>query len=802
MKHPQKSVMPGAAIRLAATETGWLLSAEHGFYHISFHSESVIRVQFTTDSTEIQTFTYAVIKAQEKVETFFSENTDEYIFRSAHVTLVVKKKPIRFAFYNAYGNLLSEEDSKMSLLQSMQGITIHRKLQPGERFVGMGEKSGHLDKRNRAYTHWNTDCFGYGDDTDPLYASTPFFIGVHSKQLYGFFLNNPSKSQFNFGASNDRFSTVSISSGVMDYFFIHHHTMSQILDSYTALTGRSPLPPKWALGLQQCRYSYYPDKKVIEVAKGYRDRNIPADVIYLDIHYMEDYKVFTWSKKNFPQYKETLRELHKMGFKVVVILDPGIKNEAGYKPFEEGSNQRLFLQYPDGEPWSACVWPGWCHFPDFTQEQAREWWANHVKTLCDDGIDGFWCDMNEPATWGQSMPDSVEFDMDGYKDNAHAGRNVYGMQMAKATQKGAEKGHLGQRPFVLTRASFSGGQRYSAIWTGDNTSSSDHLMLGTRMVNGLGLAGFGFAGVDIGGFIGECSKELFARWISVGVFSPLCRIHTMIDTNDCEPWSYGDKIEVLARNYIQLRYRLMPYLYNAFYEHHSTGVPIQRTLALEWPHEGQVWDWRFENQFLFGGQILVAPCAPEQMFTQVWLPPAEQWFSFWDDKAYQGGEEVVVDSAIHKLPIFVRESAIIPMQPTANHTGEDVGEVLIIHLYPGSKTVSYIHYEDDGKTTDHLSGAYKKRTIIWSPSSKNLKVSAKEGSYKGGFKFFKLVFHGSQPGGIAYLNGKETSVHEERIILMEPIPQFDPLGRSDSGGIMVLPTLTFEVPDAPFEVQW
>lgn len=802
MKKESGIILPKAAIRVLAREVGWMLEAGHGFYHIGFFTESVIRVQFLRELNDFQTFNYGIDGKPENVETVFSENTEEYIFRSAHVTLVVKKNPVRFLYYNAYGNLLSEEDPSLSLTQSTQGITLHRKLQSEERFIGLGEKSGHLDKRNRAYTHWNTDCFGYGDDTDPLYASTPFFVGIHSKQLYGFYLNNSSKSHFNFGASNQRFSSVSISEGIFDYFFIHHHTLPQILNSYTLITGRTPLPPKWALGLQQCRYSYYPDKKVLEVAKGYRDRNIPADVIYLDIHYMEDYKVFTWNKKNFPHYKETLKELHKMGFKVVVILDPGIKEEPGYQPFEEGKKEDLFLKYPDGEPWSACVWPGWCHFPDFTKPATRDWWANQVKGLCDDGIDGFWCDMNEPASWGQAMPDSVIFDMDGSPASTHSGRNVYGMQMANATQRGALKGYEGKRPFVLTRASFSGGQRFSAIWTGDNTSTTDHLMLGTRLVNNLGLAGFGFAGVDIGGFIGECSKELFARWISIGVFSPLCRIHTMIDTNDCEPWSYGDKIEVIARNYVQLRYKLMPYLYNAFYENTVSGMPIQRTLALEWPHEGPVWDWRFENQFLFGQQLLIAPSAPEQQFTQVWLPPSGQWFNFWDDTIYPGSAEVVVDSPLHKLPLFVRESAVIPMQPVVQNAIEDPGEVLYVHLYAGNASQTITHYEDDGETENHKTGQFKKRTLVWSPSAKNLTVSEQEGLYEKGFKFWKLVFHGMNLGGFVYVNGKEVLVHQERVVLMEPIPQFDPLGRSDAGGIFIGATVTFEIPKGAFEVQW
>ncbi|MBI3234241.1 MAG: glycoside hydrolase family 31, partial [Bacteroidetes bacterium] len=300
-------------------------------------------------------------------------------------------------------------------------------------------------------------------------------------------------------------------------------------------------------------------------------------------------------------------ELKAMGFHLVVIVDPGIKKEKGYSAYEDGLKNDVFLKYPDGTNYTGQVWPGWCHFPDFTNPKTRKWWGNSFKGYVNDGIDGFWNDMNEPATWGQRFPDLVEFDFDGHKGTHRKGHNVFGMQMSRSTYDGAKELMNGRRPFILTRATYAGGQRFSAIWTGDNQPTDDHMIAGVRLVNSLGLSGFPYAGMDVGGFAGDASRDLFARWIQIGAFSPFFRGHTMVDSKDKEPWSHGEKDEEISRNFIQLRYNLMPYIYSTFYEATQNGMPVSRSLAFYHTYDNKIYDGNYQNQYYFGHGLLVAP---------------------------------------------------------------------------------------------------------------------------------------------------------------------------------------------------
>ncbi|NJO03726.1 MAG: glycoside hydrolase family 31, partial [Bacteroidia bacterium] len=236
------------------------------------------------------------------------------------------------------------------------------------------------------------------------------------------------------------------------YYFIHHEQLAEIIRSYTTLTGRIPLPPRWSLGFQQCRYSYYPESQVYNVAETFRARNIPADAIYLDIHYMNKFRVFTWNPEGFPDPAAMVKRLKKMGFRIVVIVDPGIKIEDGYWPYDEGNRQDVYARYPDGQRFEGEVWPGLCHFPDFTKPQTRLWWQQCLDSLTRLGIEGFWNDMNEPAIWGNSFPDLVEFDYDGHGATHKKVHNIYGLQMARSTYEGALNLLPNKRPFVLTRA--------------------------------------------------------------------------------------------------------------------------------------------------------------------------------------------------------------------------------------------------------------------------------------------------------------------------------------------------------------
>ncbi|HEY4788193.1 MAG TPA: TIM-barrel domain-containing protein, partial [Bacteroidales bacterium] len=477
---------------------------DYGKAKVIVYSPNVMRIRVEKDNFT-KTFSYAVVANPSKCAVKSSEIADSYVIETDSVTLKVHKKPLRFEFFTKDGKLINSDDPAFGTSWLGDEITTYKALQKDERFIGLGEQTGNLDRRGEAYFNYNTDDPGYNSGSKSLYSSIPFYIGLHSGLCYGVFLDNSSRTTFNFGAGNNRFSYFTTDCGEMDYYFIYHTNIRKIIESYTWLTGRMPMPPLWSLGYQQCRYSYFPDADVLSVAKKFRERNIPADMIYLDIHYMDQYKLFTWDKERFPNPSGMISDLKKLSFHTAVIIDPGVKVEKGYSVYEDGLKSGIFIKYPDGTYYEGNVWPGWCNFPDFTMPKAREWWGNQVKTYVDQGVTGFWNDMNEIAAWGREVPKLLQLDWEGKKTTYGEAKNTYGFLMARSSYEGAKKYMNGERPFVLTRAGYAGLQRYTAIWTGDNQSYDDHMFLGVRLLNSLGLSGVSFAGMDIGGFGGNPS---------------------------------------------------------------------------------------------------------------------------------------------------------------------------------------------------------------------------------------------------------------------------------------------------------
>jgi alpha-glucosidase len=781
----------------SADEQGLLLKTADAHVRVVVYSPTIVRVRVAMLLNGIAQWddhSFAVIAKPQKGTIFSAtENSESITLTTDVVKLVIRKNPIRIQFLTKQGDLLNEDEPAFGTAWMGGETTTYKRLLPDERFIGLGEKTGGLNKLGNGYTNWNTDAFGYGGGSDPLYGTTPFYMGLHGAAtgknlVYGVFLDNSYKSHFNFGASNRRFSAFTVEGGEMNYYLIHRASVFEVLQDYTMLTGRMELPPLWSLGYHQCRYSYFPDKEVMNIARTFREKQIPADVLWFDIHYMDAYKVFTWHPERFPNPKKMLSELESMGFRTVAITDPGIKVEKGYEGYDDGVKKDVFAKYPDGTYHTSEVWPGWCHFPDFTKESTRLWWGDKLKPLVEDGLDGFWTDMNEPATWGSRFPDMVEFDFDGNKATHKKAHNVYGLEMARATFEGSKK-HLaalnpngGKRPFNLTRAFYSGVQRYSAVWTGDNTSSDDHLMLGARLVSGLGLAGVPFTGVDIGGFNGNGSRELFARWITLGAFTPFFRAHAAVYTKEQDPWSFGEDIEEICKNYIELRYKLLPYVYSAFYEASQTGMPVARSLALYHAFDANIYDRTFDAQYMFGQSLMVAPVRSDKDFTKVYLPEGE-WYDFHNDSKYAGKQTIVVETPLERLPLFVKGGQMLVMQSVVQSTKEQPTDVLTVHLYAGKQGSEFVYYEDDGESYAHEKGDFYKRILSFDAASKTLRFTKPEGKRSSKFKQVRLVLHGF--GGLPQeitVAGKKIALINDAVPLLKPSAGYDPLGTAQTGG--------------------
>jgi len=749
------------------------LQTDNGKAEVTVFNSGVIRIRLVKDEFT-NDFSYAVVGKPEKCEVKLDESADKLTLSTPQLKLEIDRNPARFSFYTSDGRLINADDKAFGTSWIGTEVTTYKKLQEGEKFIGLGEKTGNLDRRGSAYENWNTDNPRYGPNDDPLYVTIPFYIGLHNELAYGIFMDNTHRSRFNFGASNDRFSSFSAEDGEMDYYFIHENNVAGIISDYTKLTGRMTMPPIWALGYQQCRWSYFPDTEVVNVVQNFRDRKIPLDVIYLDIHYMDAYKIFTWHPTRFSNPGKLLTDLKSMGVHTTVIVDPGIKVEKGYEAYEDGLQKDMFIKYPDGQVYTAQVWPGWCHFPDFTKPAAREWWGEKFKGLVANGVEGFWNDMNEIASWGGGYtPNLVELDWEGRKTTYRQAKNVYGMQMARSTYEGTRKLMNNERPLILTRAGYAGLQRYTALWTGDNQASEEHMMLGSRLLNSLGLSGVSFTGVDVGGFSKDATPSLFARWIGVGAFSPFFRSHTHYDTRQAEPWAYGEVVENISRNYIQLRYKLLPYIYSAFHESVETGMPVNRSLAIDYTFDEKIYNYIYQNQYLFGPSILVAPTESTRELVKVYLP-AGNWYNMHNGVMLAGNSEITTECPVHLLPLFIKAGSVIPMQKAVQSTAENPGDVLYLHFFNGSENSTYAYYEDDGKSYNYENGSFYKRSIIFDAEKRELRLKSKSGSLISRFKKVHFILHGFPEGQKFKINNAAVEFTTEVVDLFNALKVNDP----------------------------
>lgn len=745
-------------------------------FEITVYDDATIRVQVTRENS-FSPNPYSVIKNPKKDNFNIIKSKDEVWVQTSKIHLSINLYPFYLTFKTPTGEIINQDDPSFAVSWLGTEVTNYKKVQKNEKFIGLGEKTGNLDRAGKAYTNWNTDYFAYGVGDDPLYMSIPFYLGVHHKLSYGIFFDNTHKTVFNFGASNNRFVYYSGEDGDLDYYFFHDDSISKIISSYTELTGKMEMPPIWSLGFQQCRYSYYPESEVLNLSKTFRDKDMPADVIYLDIHHMEKYKVFTFDGVKFPDPKSLIKTLKERGFRVVVIMDPGIKTDRGYLPYDEGLQKDLFVKFPDGEIYEGQVWPGWCAFPDFTKPETRKWWAEKMEFYYEAGVDGYWTDMNEPASWGQFTPNLIEFHYEGEEVSHRKARNVYGFQMARSAMEGSLLQRPEERPFVLTRSGYSGIQRYAAAWTGDNFASEEHMMAGIRLVNSLGLSGVAFSGYDIGGFAGEATKSLFARWMSIAAFSPLFRAHSMINSNDAEPWAFGEEVEEISRNYMKLRYRLLPTIYSSFFQSTESGLPLAKSLAIDYPYDNKIYESAFQNQYIFCDKILIAPVESTKEITKVYLPEGD-WYYLYDGTIHKGKQTIYQDCPLSYLPAYVKAGEILSLQSEISHTGENNDGVLNLHLYQGKAKSVYVHYEDDGISQEYRKGSYFKREIEWNSKTGNLIFSKPEGEFESRYKKIKVYFHGI---GIDSIKNEDHTIQPifEDVSFLKKLTEFDPLPEHD-----------------------
>ena len=580
-------------------------------------------------------------------------------------------------------------------------------------FFATGEVAGPLRRNARTTTLWNTDSFGYDIETPSLYQSHPWVLGLrHDGSAFGLLIDTTFRCEI----TCDAHIHVAAEGHAPAVYLIDGPFPQAVLEELSGLIGTTPLPPLWALGFHQCRYSYAAEHEVLGIAEEFRDRWLPCDTIWLDIDYMDGARTFSTDPHRFPDPEKMIAQLRNHGFRTAWILDPGIKLDPKDASYASGAKRDVFVRTPEGKPFEGDVWPGRCVFPDFTNADARRWWGDLTARFVRSGADGVWNDMNEPSVFdgpGRTIAADCLHDADaelGGPDSHARYHNVYGMQMARASFEGLLRERPDRRPFVLSRSNYLGGHRYACCWTGDSASTWEHLSWTIPMMLNLGLSGQPFAGCDIGGFADNADDVLFARWMGIGCLLPLARAHSDKNTNRHEPWSFGPACEQACRLALERRYRLLPYYYTLFRQAEATGLPPMRPLFFADPADPALRN--AEDSFLLGADVLVRASASLDNSCKSPMP-AGIW------RLFEPAERT--DESLPRL--FLRAGAIIPLGPIMQHTGAvPLDPLTLVVSLDESGYAEGALYEDAGEGFGYRQGDYLLTTYAARREDNHLRV--------------------------------------------------------------------------------
>jgi alpha-glucosidase len=750
-------------------ETGNLLQAEqiaggarfyfqHVELEIQFLNNDLVRVNWQPDHSPIpygidRQDWLEVVTTLQKVE----GANNAWIVSSDSLKIKVDADG-SLEFQDPKGQTLRQElppqqQAQLSSRLKEAGWRHQAKLRPEEHIYGLGERAAPLNLRTsldakgkaRTYRMWNYDAGGrYGPGTDPLYLCIPVYLGLHSQGSYLIFYENSYPASFSF----KELAIADFEGGPLRYYFMAG-SPAHLLERYTELTGRSPLPPRWAFGYHQSRWGYEKESALRETAQGFRTHNLPLCAMHLDIDCLDGFRAFTIDPDRFPNLKEFTQELGDRGIRLITIINPGVKAERHNRLFQQGKAQDVFCKKPNGDPVIAPVWAGMCAFPDFTNPQARHWWSRQYEYLLDLGIAGFWHDMNEPAAfvlWGDaSLPAlSTQHDMEGRGGTHQEAHNIYGLLQAKAGYESLREYQPEKRPFIVSRSGWAGIQRYAWTWTGDVESSWAGLRQTIPTVLNLGLSGMPYSGPDIGGFKGNPSSELYVRWFQMACLLPFCRTHSANNVKHRTPWSFGEPTLSICRNFLQLRQRLEPYFYTLAWEAHQHGSPLIRPVWWAAPEDAELWS--VEDAFLLGDALLVCPIVQQGANSRTVKLPQGEWYEFEQDTLHTGDRSIQLTALLEELPLLVKAGSIIPMQEE---------HWLVLHLYPSAeKYARGSVYSDAGDGY----GEWRIDHFCLKPQPNALELTwQQEGDYALPYKGLRLYVHGLMLSQ-AWLNGKPAFV--------------------------------------------
>ena len=671
--------------------------------NLTMFENDIVKV-FIGDKYEESISTNGVVDNLGKGEFIVEEDSNFVIIKGTKVLTFVDKNTTEISFKDLDGNIINE-DFQPSFKDEKGNVYIS-KVNDCLAYYGLGEKGGDLNKKGCYTENFNTDDPETDDDSITYYKTIPFYVALKEEATYGIFFDNSFRSYFDMGKEmGDRIFFGAIG-GQIQYYFIPGENIKEVVKNYTALTGRMEMPPLWSLGYQQCRFSYFSQEEVRELVKTFEEKDIPLDVVYLDIDYMDGFRVMTFKTPNFDDAAGLIGDLKEKGIRTITIIDPGVKVDEEYDVFKRGKEGNHFTKKLDGEMFIGAVWPGDSAFPDFSNKYCREWWKSELKKfISEHGMDGIWNDMNEPCVFNndhKTMLETCLHNSDNGVIEHKEFHNRYGFEMSRCSKEAQEELHPNERGFSMTRATYAGGQRYSSVWTGDNMSLWSQMRMSISMNANLGISGFSFVGNDVSGFGLDSSEELFIRWMEMGPFIPIFRNHSNMYTRRQEPWAFGPRAEKIAKKSIELRYELLPYIYDLYYISHKEGLPIFRPMIMEYEKDMNLLNMR--EQFMLGENMIVAPVLYEGERSKTVYLPKGSWFNYFTREKLQGGKWYKLPCELDEILVFVKEGAIIPTYNKKFRNVKERPNNILLKVF--GENAKGFHYNDDGHSMEYLEGKY------------------------------------------------------------------------------------------------
>jgi alpha-glucosidase (family GH31 glycosyl hydrolase) len=665
----------------------------------TFYKSNIVRIDFlSTLETSIDSSIVVVQDTTTHVDYFVVDSDSTLTICTSSLHIVCSKYPLRIGFYSQEGKPILREPISGGLGSQRALRIVNFYIKPEEHFYGTGERGIDLDLRGCAFESHNEQHGGYGSPVPPtMNVNIPFIISTGN---YGLYFDNTYGGHFDIGRANPYVFTYSVDGGELSYYFIYDSTMMMILSDYAWLTGNAPLLPKWAYGYIQSKYGYRSESDARQMIQRMRSDSIPCDAIVLDLYWFRNMGDLSWNTELWQNPLQITRDFLKNGFKTIVITEPYIvqpssnfayAKSAGY--FVKDSLNRPYIL----DHWWACN----CNagLLDITNPDARKWWWFKYYLIFSSGVSGLWTDLGEP--------ERDYSDMKFYGGTDAKIHNIYNFLWAKMLYEGFNNSFPNKRFFNLTRSGYAGIQRFGTVtWSGDVAKTFGGLAVQIPMLLNMGMAGIVYDNSDIGGFDeGTTTPELYTRWMEFGTFCPVMRAHGYDGDNGTEPWTFGPETEDIVRNFMRLRYSLLPYNYTCAYEAYAKGLPMARPIVLEYPDDPNVFDE--SEAYLWGEDFLVAPVVHQGEMSKMFYLPRGKWIDFWTDKMYTGGTTITISAPLGRLPLFVRSGSIIPMQPVADYVDEFPSDTIILAVYPDlSKVASFALYEDDGNSLAYQKGLF------------------------------------------------------------------------------------------------